>query len=139
MQLQELDLTIQHRSGKSNANADALPTSSTGSPDDTVIEGVLASISQDEKTMESSGEEQTLASLQRADSELKPLVEYLETGTLPAEDKEARKIVLGSTQYTLQDGILYRVEDDGTLRVVPPTDMREGIFMWLTEGGLVHI
>ena len=156
MQLQELDLTIQHRSGKSNANADALSrhplqTSLTGSPDDIVIGGVFACTSQDNTTVESPGDEPTLASLdnttvespgdeptlaslQRADSELKPLVEYLETGTLPAVDKDARKIVLGSPQYTLEDGILYRVEGDGTLRVVPPTDMREGIFT-VAHGG----
>ena len=77
---------------------------------------------------EDSENESTLASLQRGDAELAPMIEYLETGVLPPGDQDARRIALSSGQYTLEDDILYHVEDDGTLRVVPPVDRRERLF-----------
>ena len=128
MALQELNLTIEHRSGKHNANADALsryplPDSTDGTPTEEVV-AALAIVGGD-----SSVEESTLATLQKEDVELAPMIDYLETGTLPQNDKEARRIVLSSGQYTLEDSILYRVEDDGTLRVVPPVGQRERLFL----------
>jgi hypothetical protein len=136
MALQELNLTIEHLSGKRNANADALSRyplsdSSADSSQNTETEEVVAALLPDETEQ---GEERTLAALQRADTELQPLVEYLKTGSLPPGDKEARKIVLASSQYMLEDDVLYRVEDNGTLRVVPPTDMRESLFMEVHGG-----
>ena len=74
---------------------------------------------------EDSENESTLASLQRGDAELAPMIEYLETGVLPPGDQD---IVRSSGQYTLEDDILYHVEDDGTLRVVPPVNQRERLF-----------
>ena len=96
----------------------------------TSADGVIATIGPVTESNSDSrdSEETSLASLQRSDAELKPLVEYLETGTLPEGDKEARKMALSSTQYTFEDDILYHVEDDGTLRLVPPQCMRESIF-----------
>ena len=70
----------------------------------------------------------TLATLQQRDAELAPTIKYLETGTLPLDDKDARQIAISSGQYTLEDNILYHVEDDGTLRVIPPADQRERLF-----------
>ena len=37
--------------------------------------------------------------------------------------------MLTSGQYTLEDDVLYRVEDDGTLRLIPPTNWRERLFV----------
>ena len=122
MALQERSLKIEHQSGKHNANADALschpPSESTDSIPE---EGVVAQLSVGEEAMEPEpGEENELAVLQRADAELKPLIDYLETRALPPNDKDARRIVLASVQYTLEDDVLYKVEGDGTLWVVPP-------------------
>ena len=75
MALQKLSLKIEHRSGKHNANADALshhplPESTDSIPE----EGVFAQLSVGEEAMElEPGEENKLAVLQRADAELKPL------------------------------------------------------------------
>ena len=77
---------------------------------------------------EDSENESTLASLQRGNTELAPMIEYLETGVLLQDDQDARRIVLSSGQYTLEDDILYHVEEDGTLRVVPPVHQRERLF-----------
>lgn len=63
--------------------------------------------------------------------------DYLEHGMLPQGDKEARKIVLSSGQYTLEDSILYGVEDDRTLQVVLP--VWNACFSKLMEEGLEHI
>ena len=144
MALQELDLTIEHRSGKHNANADALSRHPISSPsagaDSTYAEELVAVLSPSRQTKEESGvsgsreleggsEGGDLPTRQRADPELCPLIEYLEAGTLPPGDREARKIALSSSQYTLEEGVLYRVEDNGTLRLIPPADLREKIFL----------
>ena len=78
----------------------------------------------------------TLATLQQRDAELAPMIKYLETGTLPPDDKEARQIAISSGQYTLEDNILYHVEDDGTL---PSPNQRECLFTKAHEGSLERI
>ena len=40
----------------------------------------------------------------------------------------ARELVLGGSQYTLLDGVLYHVERDKSLRVIPPLVDREKLF-----------
>ena len=130
MALQELNLDIQHRSGKHNANADALsryPLDDTGAGES--AERVVAAISSTHGGADLSvTQEETLPTLQRKDDKLAPLIEYLETGILPQDDWTARPIVLTGGQYTLEDDVLYRVEDDGTLRLIPPTNWRERLF-----------
>ena len=120
--LQELDLTILHRSGKRNANADALsrfPLPDT--VDDNPTCGLVAA-------MTPGSERDDLPALQRADEGLATVIKYLETGVLPEDQKVGRQIALTSSLYTLQDGVLYRVEGDGTLRVIPPSQLREQLF-----------
>ena len=53
------------------------------------------------------------------------MIEYFETGVLLQDDQDA---MLSSGQYTMEDDILYHVEEDGTPRVVPPVDQRERLF-----------
>ena len=128
--LQELNLTILHRSGKHNTNADALsrsPLPSSGADESTG--GVVAALAGGGKEGAPPADDRDLSLLQRADPELAPVITYLETGRLPEEEKPARQIALTSMQYTLEDDVLYRVEDDGTLRIIPPTDWRERLFM----------
>ena len=126
MALQGLDLTIAHHSGKHNSNADALshwplPSFTDNSPTPQVVNGVTRS--EDEPAAE--GE---LRTLQKGDEELSPIIDFLTSGTLPEEGKLARTIALTSLQYTLLDGVLYRVKADSTLRVIPPRIRREEFF-----------
>lgn len=51
--------------------------------------------------------ELTLSTLQRNDPQLAPIVEYLEKGELPADDKRARELALTKSQYTIADYFLY--------------------------------
>ena len=128
MAIQELDLSIQHRSGKANANADALsrcPLPSS-SDDNQTCELVAA--------VQAEAREGELQDLQRADQQLAPIIDHLENGVLPEDSKLARRIALTSSQYVMQDGALHRVEVDSTLRVILPANLREQLF-WETHGG----
>ena len=118
MAIQELDLHIWHRSGKSNANADALsrcplPPNCEQAASET--DGVI-------------GTEADLAACQRQDKELAPVICYLETGLLPDDERLARTITLSASKYVLEDDVLYQVEQDSTLCIIPPTDQREKLF-----------
>ena len=122
--LQELDLEILYRPGRVNANADALsqaPLAWTSCP-----YGIVAALSTPQATAK--GGEPALGERQLSDSELQPILEYLTEGKLPEEDKLARVITLTQSHYTTVDGILYRVQPDGTLRIVPPVSDRESLF-----------
>ena len=75
-----------------------------------------------------------LADLQKKDDSLAVIVEYLETGILPEDEKLAKTSALTQSLYVLQDGVLYHVEPDSTLGVIHPFDMREKLFQQ-THGG----
>ena len=47
--------------------------------------------------------------LQRQCEDLAPIIEYLETGTLPADNNKARTVVHSSDQYVILDDILYHI------------------------------
>ena len=136
MAIQELDLQIHHRSGTKNTNADALsrypvlaPESTISSP--TSLE-VVAATNPSWKTEK--GGETTLSTLQRADPQLATIVDYLEKGVLPDDTRKARELALTVSQYTIVDGVLYRVETDKTLRVIPPSSQREKLFHEAHDG-----
>ena len=48
-----------------------------------------------------------IGKLQRECADFKDLIAYLETGTLPPDDKLARKIVFTAEQYIIEDNVLY--------------------------------
>ena len=132
MALQELDLTIEHRSGKHNANADALsrhPLPTPATDEDPVGHLVAGLTADDRDTSPGGSESSSLPTQQRTDPELLGVIEYLETGRLPQDEKEARRVAMTSIQYTLEEEVLYRVEEDGTLGVVPPVSWRERLFL----------
>lgn len=79
---------LHRRSGKHNANADALSRSPLGDSDcEQTPYGIIS-------TLEGEDLEMDLAALQRGDSELAAIVTYLETGVLPAEEKFAKRLAL---------------------------------------------
>ena len=105
--IQEMDIRIHHRTGHSNANADALsrsPLADQGRLAAEEAQGVVAAV-----------EPEDLSALQRQDKELAAIISYLETGVLPEDEKLAKTLALTQSQYTVQDQILYRVEPDSTL------------------------
>ena len=69
-----------------------------------------------------------LSSSQRRDEELATIIKYLETGVLPFAENTARSLVLSESQYVLEDDVLYKIEDDSTLWVIPPKHQRQQLF-----------
>ena len=51
---------------------------------------------------------------------LKIIKQYLKERELPVKDHVARKLVLLKTQFEVIDDVLYNVEPDKTLRLIPP-------------------
>ena len=59
---------------------------------------------------------------------------YLENKILPQDEGRARELVLGSSSYQLLYGILYHVEPDKSLRLIPPHHDREHLFQEAHSG-----
>ena len=97
--IQEMDLTIKHKPGKANSNADAL------SRNISTVEVVSAENAGPE--VPSDPDLVNLGELQWADPSLVPMLQYLKDGLLPEDEQAARKILFGSKQYELIDGVLY--------------------------------
>ena len=68
------------------------------------------------------------------DPSLAAIMAYLQKRELPEEEKAARELVLGEPMYTVVDGVLYHVERDKTLRIIPPTADRRKLFLEAHEG-----
>ena len=51
-----------------------------------------------------------MAEQQRQDTKLKVLVDYMEQGVLPSDERLAKKTVVESSQFSLMDEILYFVD-----------------------------
>lgn len=62
------------------------------------------------------------------------MIQYLEDGTLPTEDKLAGEIIISKSQYVLIDKVLYHVERDKSLRLVPPEINRKKLFYDVHDG-----
>ena len=53
---------------------------------------------------------------QADDADLKDLIAYLKSGQLPPDDSTARDIVLSADQYVMEDGVLYRLLDNKSMK-----------------------
>jgi len=107
MALQEMDLHLHYRPGKTNQNADTLShaplTCHSEGSKGKVVAALIAP-----KALAKDGEEMIgLAERQNNDNELKPIIEYIKNGNLPEEEKVARELTLNKKQYVLMDDILY--------------------------------
>lgn len=130
MAFQELDLTILYRPGRVNEKADALsrhPSSGDDSIETDTPSVMIATTSQQLPPS-------TLAENQRKDTTLLPIIRYMEDGVLPESEKEAKAIVLGQSNFALIYGVLFHVESDKTLRVIPPIIERKELWQQLHSG-----
>ena len=57
---------------------------------------------------------------QQKDPKLKLIMDYLENGDLPNDERKARELVLERSLYQVVNGILYHMEPDKPLRLIPP-------------------
>ena len=76
----------------------------------------------------------TLSEWHRADPALSDIIRYLEDVVLPDDDKKARELVLGRSQYTILESMLYKVEKDSSLRIFVPQHDRDELFKETHEG-----
>ena len=74
------------------------------------------------------GGNDSLKERKQKDPELLQVILYLEGCVLPADDKRVREIALTHSQYEIVDSILYHVETDNTLRVIPATEYWKRLF-----------
>ena len=95
--IQEMDLTIKHKPGKANSNADAL------SRNVAVVNSVTTSEEEEEVTDQ---DLQSLREQQWEDPKLKPMLQYLSDKILPCDKAAATRIVMESKHYDLMDGVL---------------------------------
>ena len=123
---------IVHRSGKKNSNADALSRFPLATlADEYPTCGVVATLTTE------SVEGGDLAGEQRQDMGLAAIITFLETGVLPEDERLAKQVALTSPLYTVEDGVLYRVEKDATLRLVPRVHFPDDYSRKLMLGNLV--
>ena len=71
---------------------------------------------------------------QLEDPDCQPVMSYLEQGYLSDDNAAARKIVLESTTFELEDGMLFWLMPDKTLRTVVPHGARKQLFNEVHEG-----
>ena len=135
MAIQELDIHIHYRPGKANSNVDALsrfPAEEEPCDTHTQVPAVVATTYP--SSVQAKDGEPTLAALQQSDSHLREIIEYLEHRTLPADEKRGRESALSRSQYQVVEGVLYHVEKDQTLRIIPPQTLRDKLFHKVHDG-----
>ena len=74
-----------------------------------------------QQKVEKNGKNLNIRKRQMDDPELKCIMRYVEDGELPRDEKKAKELVLGRSLYEVVDRILYHVEVDKSLRLIPPT------------------
>ena len=73
-------------------------------------------------------QDRDLATRQHQDPLLRPVIQYLSHGEIPDDDRRARELSITAQQYVVLGCVLYHLETDKTLRVVPPECDRKQLF-----------
>ena len=119
MIIQEMDLDIRYRSGKSNCSADTLSRNP-------VLDAVSCVVA----------ETTELGFQQCGDPEFKSFIDYLEMGSLPADDADTRNVVIRSEAFDLTDRIGYHESPNSPGRwcLVVPKVRREALIKEAHDG-----
>ena len=108
--IQELDLEIKHRPGKSNTNADAL---SRNPPAILAVSAAVASDSASGNSNSGTSQESELSRKHwRQDPDFSGLFRYIKDGILPEDRLQAKRMVLEHQQFAIVDSVLYYENPD---------------------------
>ena len=121
MALQEQELDIQYRPGKTNSRADALsghpvplqPEDCTTTQTPVLIAAMKAPLSP-AQIGERGPDHTSLSESQLDDPQLCEIMQNLVVGELQTDNKQAQRILLGQSSFTMLDGVLYHIEEDKT-------------------------
>ena len=122
--IQEMDLTIKHKAGKKNGNADALsrcPSSDNQSLEDSQEHANRDASSINAVTADSESivpDMEAVLQLQTTDEDIGMMLSYLTCGDLP---DEAQRVVVESKLFSVIEGVLHREDPLFPGLVVPPT------------------
>ena len=133
-------IDIVHRSGKTNINADALsrnpqaPAPKEGIGENELQVAILSSVPitstnvllQAEPLV---GTPTSFREEQWKDPQLREIIHFLDTDELPADDKQARKIAVQQSIFTVVDDVLYYIDPkrDHQKRIAVPKQLREQV------------
>ena len=87
MIVQEINLEIKHQAGKGNTNADALSRNP-------VDDARVAQLEVSDSSPRDLSEDGEIATKQMADPDFQVMIAYIKDDTLPADDKQAKRVVL---------------------------------------------
>ena len=128
---------IQYRPGKSNQRADALSRNpvSSSNEEGSDLDAQVAQVSLEDADVTQLLQTQPTIAIppsgfadeQRKDDDLKKTFNFLETKTLPEEEKEAKTIAGQSVHFTIVDNILYFMDSarPRKMRAVVPSHLRD--------------
>ena len=124
----EFNVEIKYRPGRQHSNADGLSRAPLES---------VNSVQADETTTNTAAND-NMASQQRVDPKLKAIIEYLDGGVLPTDEKLAKRLVLECSRFTIQDGVLFYVDTarKNSLRIAVPSDSQRKLLEEIHGGSL---
>ena len=131
MIVQEFDLTVKHRSGKSNSNADALSRNPVPPSN---LELSIRAVQALDDIAELRHVE--LAEAQAKDPEIAAVIRYVRDGVIPENQILARRLTLEGPQYDMLDSVLHHENPNqpGEWRIVVPGSLRMGLLKEMHGG-----
>ena len=129
--LAEFDIEVHYRPGRTNSNADALsraPLPQTAGVN--VVNTPNNATTTAQPNTPTDHDVPSMGDLQRQDQELAARILYMETGTLPDDNRVAKKLMLDTSNFTVLNGVLYFIDPSSkNLRLAVPQLLRQTLLV----------